>query len=88
MDKTVNFMLCEFYINKKQKIGVILMEASKEGSAVPANAGSHWALAILTPVGACGQRGHLFSGIYWLRALLSSKSRAHSHFLADAPGRR
>lgn len=39
-------MLCEFCINKKQKIGVILMEASKEGSAVPANAGSQRALAI------------------------------------------
>ena len=41
MNEMMNFMLCEFYVNKKQKIGVILLEASKEGSAVPANAGSH-----------------------------------------------
>ena len=29
MNEMMNFMLCEFYINKKQKIGVILLEASK-----------------------------------------------------------
>ena len=31
---------------RNKKLGVILMEASKEGSAVPANAGSQQALAI------------------------------------------
>lgn len=62
MNEMMNFMLCEFYINKKQKIGVILLEASKEGSAVPANAGSHQAFSHLSGLvvsGAASSQGFI-----------------------------
>lgn len=80
MNKTVNFMLCEFYINKKQKLGWILMEASKEGSAVPANAGSQRALAISHLSGLVVSKATSFSG-FIAACIAFSKSLVHSHIL-------
>ena len=81
-------MLCEFYINKKQKIGGDPHGSQQGGKCCSCQCRQPAGISDLTPVGACGQQGHLFSGIYWLRALLSSRSLVHSHFLADAPGQR